>query len=160
SRSNPEVHAEIVRRMLALGPDIVINTGDLVADGTKKEHWKPQFFDPLKPLFARTPVITCMGNHERDAGLYYDYFTYPNNEARLSYRWANVHFIVLDSQKPYDPGSEQYKWLDAELAGPDADWRVVFFHYPMFSCHPTRDVNGNRWAWQDLFDRRGVDIVF
>ncbi len=159
SRSNPVVHSEIVRRMLSTDPDVVIHTGDLVSDGSKKEYWKPQFFDPLRPLAARTPVIPCLGNHEKDSGLCYDYFPFPDKAAWFSYRWANVHFIVLDSQKPYEAGSDQYKWLEKELEGPDADWRVAFFHYPMFSCHPSRNVNGNRWAWQDLLDRHGVDLV-
>lgn len=159
SRSNPPVHAEIARRMLAHDPDIVINTGDLVTDGTNENHWKPQFFDPLRELAARISVVTCMGNHEKDAGLYYQYFHYPNNEAWFSYRWANVHFIVLDSEKPYDPGTPQHTWLVEELGTPAADWRVVFFHRPMFSAHPTREVNTNRWAWQDLFDRGGVDLA-
>lgn len=159
SRSNPAVHERIAAAMLALDPDVVLNTGDLVTDGRQKDQWKPQFFDPLHALMATRPVITCMGNHEKDSGLYYDYFEYPGNEAWFSYRWANVHFIVLDSQKPFEAGTPQFAWLEAELAEPRPQWRIVFFHYPMFSCHPTREVQGNRWAWQDLFDRGGVDLV-
>ncbi|MBI4604189.1 MAG: metallophosphoesterase [Planctomycetes bacterium] len=159
SRTNAAVHAEVARGILAADPDIVVHTGDLVGDGTKREQWKPQFFDPARQLMARKPVVTCLGNHENDSSLYYELFHYPGNEAWFSHRWANVHFIVLDSQKPYEPGSEQHRWLEKELSGSGADWRVVFFHHPMFSCHPTRPVNANRWAWQDLFDRGRVDIV-
>jgi len=159
SRSNPPVHAEIVRRMAAYEPEIVLHTGDLVADGTKREHWKPQFFEPLDPLAGDVPVVPSIGNHEKDSGLYYDYFNLPSKTGWFSYRWANVHFIVLDSQKELKPDSAQTKWLEAELRTPDADWRIVFCHYPMFSCHPTRDINENRWVWQDLFDRHGVDLV-
>ena len=159
SRSNPPAHTEIVRRMVEFEPDVVLHTGDLVADGTKKEHWKPQFFDPLRPLAAQAPVIPCMGNHENNSGLYYQYFNRADGESWFSYRWANVHFLVLDSQKPVKSGTEQFHWLEKELATPKPDWRIVFCHYPMFSCHPTRDVNENRWAWQDLFDRTGVDLV-
>jgi hypothetical protein len=145
--------------MVEFEPDVVLHTGDLVADGTKKEHWKPQFFDPLRPLAAQAPVIPCMGNHENNSGLYYQYFNRADGESWFSYRWANVHFLVLDSQKPVKSGTEQFHWLEKELATPKPDWRIVFCHYPMFSCHPTRDVNENRWAWQDLFDRTGVDLV-
>ncbi len=159
SRSDPDVHRRIVERIVAESPDIVIHTGDLVDDGRKERQWKPQFFDPAFPLVRSTPVITCLGNHEQNADHYYRYFHYPNNEAWFSYRWANVHFIVLASQLAYDEESEQTRWLERELQTPDAEWRVVFFHHPMFSCHPTRPINGNRWAWQDLFERHGVDIV-
>ena len=159
SRSNPVMHAQIAARMEAFEPDIVLHTGDLVTDGKKKEQWKPQFFDPIRKLAASTPFITCLGNHEHDSGLYYDYFDYPGNEAWHSYRWAHVHFIVLDTQKPTGPGSAQLAWLEKELAGPDADWRIVFFHSPMYSCHPAREVEDHRRDWQDVFERGGVDLV-
>ncbi len=161
SRSNPPVHAEIVRRMIPYEPAIVLHTGDLVVDGSKRENWKPQFFEPLEPLAANVPVVPCIGNHEKDSSFYYNYFNLPSasKESWFSYRWANVHFIVLDSQKELKPDSRQTKWLEEELKTPDPDWRIVFCHYPMFSCHPSRDVNENRWAWQDLFDKYGVDLV-
>jgi 3',5'-cyclic AMP phosphodiesterase CpdA len=159
SRSNPAVHSAVARRILDADPDVVIHTGDIVADGTRKEQWKPQFFDPARELLARKPVVTSLGNHEKDARHYYEYFPAAGNVGWFSYRWAHVHFIVLDTQKPFEPGSEQYAWLEKELRTPDAEWRLVYFHYPMFSCHPTRGINANRWAWQDLFDRHGVDLV-
>ena len=159
SRTNPAIHVEIVRRILTYDPDFIIHTGDIVLEGAKKEQWKPQFFDPARPLIARKPLISALGNHEGSASTYFQYFNYPNNESWYSYRWANAQFISLDTQKPYDPKSEQYRWLQKELDGPDPDWRVVFCHYPMFSCHPTREINNNRWAWQDLFDKHGVDFV-
>lgn len=159
SRSNPAVHARIVQEMLRFEPELVLHTGDLVMDGTKREQWKPQFFDPLAPLAAGVPIVPAIGNHENDSTLYYDYFSLPSKKGWFSYRWANVHFLVLDSQADLNPNSEQTKWLREELKTPRGDWRIVFCHSPMFSCHPTREVNENRWAWQDLFDEGGVDLV-
>jgi predicted phosphodiesterase len=159
SRSNPETHAALARRMVAADPDLVIHTGDLVTDGTVKEQWKPQFFDPICRLAAEKPLIACLGNHEKDSPHYYAYFDYPGNEAWFSYRAANLHVIVLDSQKPLGPGAEQQAWLEKELAGPDADWRVVVLHSPLYTSHPYRDIGPHRWALQDALDRGGVDLV-
>jgi hypothetical protein len=159
SRSNPDTHAALARRMVASDPDLVLHTGDLVTDGTVKEQWKPQFFDPIRRLAAEKPLIACLGNHEKDSPHYYDYFDYPGNEAWFSYRAANVHVIVLDSQKPLGPGTDQQSWLEKELAGPDADWRIVVLHAPLYTSHPYRGVGPQRWALQDALDRGGVDLV-
>jgi predicted phosphodiesterase len=159
SRSNPDTHAAIARRILESDPDLVLHTGDLVTDGTVKEQWKPQFFDPIRRLAAEKYLIACIGNHEKDSPHYYDYLDYPGNEAWFSYRAANLHLIVLDSQKPLGPGTEQQAWLEKELAGPDADWRIVMLHSPLYTSHPFRETGPHRWALQDAIDRGGVDLV-
>ena len=43
---------------------------------------------------------------------------------------------------------------------PAGRWILVLTHHPMFSAHPYRDPHSTRWAWQPLFQRYGVDLVF
>lgn len=160
SRTNPDMHRQVVAQILAAQPDLVLHTGDLVADGRQLEQWKPQFFEPLAPLMARIPLYPCLGNHERNSEHYYRYFSLPHNEAWFSFDYANAHILCLDSCQPFEEGTEQYRWLEQDLQKARADWILAFFHHPMFSCHPTRPVNGNRWAWQPLFQKYGVDLVF
>jgi len=160
SRSNPDMHRQVVAQILAAQPDLVLHTGDLVADGRQLELWKPQFFDPLAPLMARIPLYPCLGNHEGNSEHYYRYFSLPNNEAWFSFDYANAHLLCLDSCQPFQEGTEQYRWLEQDLQKAQADWIIAFFHHPLFSCHPTRAVNANRWAWQPLFQKYGVDLVF
>lgn len=160
SRSNPGVHRTIVAQMLAAQPDLVLHSGDLVTDGTQYDQWKPQFFDPLAPLIRHIPLYPSLGNHEKNSEHYYRYFSLPHKEAWYSFGYANAHFICLDSCQPYTEGTEQYQWLEQDLSKANADWIIAFFHHPMFSCHPTRAINGNRWAWQLLFQKYGVDLVF
>jgi len=160
SRSDPTAHSAVVAQILAAKPDLVLHTGDLVSDGRQYDLWKPQFFEPLAPLMARIPLFPCLGNHEGNSEHYYRYFSLPNNEAWYSFDYANAHFLCLDSCQPYTEGTEQYRWLEQDLRNAQADWLIAFFHHPLFSCHPTRSINGNRWAWQPLFQKYGVDLVF
>jgi hypothetical protein len=159
NRTQPEVHREIVQRVLQERPDLVVNTGDLVAAGRQVEQWEPMFFGPLRPLMREIAYWPSLGNHEQNADSYYHFFSLPNNEAWYSFDYANAHIIALDSNQPYGPGTPQYQWLEEDLKNSRADWKMVFFHHPMFSAHPTRSVNANRWAWQPLFLKYGVNLV-
>jgi Calcineurin-like phosphoesterase/Purple acid Phosphatase, N-terminal domain len=159
NRTQPPIHHAIAQRVLAERPDLVLNTGDLVAAGTREELWEPQFFGPARELLREIPYWTCLGNHEQNGAPYYRYFSLPNNEAYYSFDYANAHIIALDSNQPYDAGSPQYRWLEEDLKKARADWKIVFFHHPMFSAHPTRSINATRWAWEPLFLKYGVNLV-
>src|SRR5262249_12841171 len=96
---------------------------------------------------------------EQNADNYYHFFPLPNNGAWYSFDWANAHFICLDSNQELGEDTEQYRWLEKDVAASRAEWKVVFFHHPLFSAHPTRPINANRWSWQPLFQRMGVPVV-
>jgi hypothetical protein len=165
SRSFPAMHRMVINRIVELDPVFVVNSGDLVQNGHVYSQWKPQFFDPIQPLIQNTCVFTLLGNHEGNAPQYYQYLSLPKNggnEAWWSTDIGNIHLVGLDSNESYNqtgPGSPQYEWLKQDLAATQQEWIIVAFHHPMFSFHPTRDVNQVRWDWQPLFQEMGVDVV-
>ena len=61
SRSNPNTHGRNVQQIMKLKPGIILNTGDLVADGSKYEQWKPQYFDPMRGVSEYVPIFPCLG---------------------------------------------------------------------------------------------------
>ena len=163
SRSDPAVHGKVVDMMFGETPDLVINTGDLVSSGTYYERWKPEFFMPLHKLSDHVPFYTCLGNHEGNSPNYFNYLSLPGNESYYSFDYANAHFICLDTNagsNPYDESSPQYKWLIDDLEkNKDGKWLIVFFHAPLFRAHPTRGIEPQRYVWQPIFDKYGVDLV-
>jgi hypothetical protein len=165
NRSNPDTHTKNVQQIMKLNPAIVINSGDLVASGTVYEQWKTQYFDPLRGLAEYVPVYTCLGNHERNADHYYNYTSVPkeNNEVYYSFDYATAHIISLNSNSkdaPFELGEAQTEWLIKDLkANQDKQWTIVFFHHPLFRCHPTRGITPQRWVWQPIFEQYGVDLV-
>jgi len=160
SRSNPEMHGTLAERMLEMEPDFIINTGDLVKDGKEYESWETEFFKPLKDVIAHIPIFPCLGNHENNSKYYFDFFSLPYNESWYSFDYGNAHFIALDSNAPYKPGSEQYQWLVEELKRNDSVWKFVYFHHPPYSSGKHKSDLAIRDAWTPLFMRYGVDIVF
>jgi len=164
SRSDPVTHSKIVALMSESNPDLIIHTGDLVSSGTVYERWKPEFFTPLSKLSDHVPFYTCLGNHEGNSPNYYNYLSLPGNEIYYSFDYANAHFICLDTNSgntPYDESSPQYKWLieDLEKNKNSNKWIIVFFHAPLFRVNPTRGIEPQRYLWQPIFDKYGVDLV-
>lgn len=165
NRTNPDTHEGNVKQIMKLNPGIVLNSGDLVSQGSDYKQWKPQYFDPLRGLAEYVPIFTCLGNHEQNADHYYNYASVPdeNDEVYYSFDYGNAHIIGLNSNArdaPYQPGDPQTEWLIRDLeANKDKQWTIVFFHHPLFRCHPGRGIEGQRWVWQPIFDKYGVDLI-
>ena len=49
-----------------------------------------------------------------------------SNHSWYSYNWGDAHILVLDTEVPYSPGTEQYAFAEADLQGSqNAKWRIV-----------------------------------
>ncbi len=160
TRTQPEKHESVANAILSERPCIVLHSGDLVTDGRKEEQWNPEYFLPARNLFAYVPVYPCLGNHEHRAKYFFDLHSLPGNESYYAFGYGCVRFIIVDLYGPYGPGSEQYKWLEAELAKPRRSWTIVMFHEPPFGAHPSRGIN---WKVVEnlvpLLGRYKVDVV-
>ncbi|MFK7810579.1 MAG: fibronectin type III domain-containing protein [Saprospiraceae bacterium] len=120
----------------------VMIPGDLVPTGTSYNQWQNDFFAPSNPLFSHVPVYPVLGNHENNAGFYFDYFDLPNNgstgyEEHWWYKdYSNVRIIGLNSNSGYRIQT-QLDWLEMTLddACADADIDFVFaqLHHPHLS---------------------------
>jgi len=142
TRSLHDVHASVIRAMLKAGePDLVIHTGDLVADGSDSAQW-PVFFSIERELLRRTAFFSCLGNHERNNPQYYEFF-----DVQLpyySFDWANAHIVVLNTDLGNVARSlvsrdaywkEELRWLEEDLAkSRAADFVFVAFHHPPFTA--------------------------
>ncbi len=163
NRSQPEVFAKIAAGIHARKPDFLLHTGDLVADGTKYEQWGAMFFGPAQALLATAPIFPSRGNHERNSELFGKFFSLPGNERWYSFDWANAHFAALDScgdQSIWERDSEQTRWLDCDLAASKAKWKFVYFHHPLYSSGNHGSSQPHRAAWEELFSKHLVDVVF
>lgn len=162
SRTGHDVHQLIVDSLMTVKPSAVFHTGDLVNDGRLAGDWAI-FNDITADMRANTEFFPSLGNHEHQSQLYFDNFELPNNEQWYSVDRNYVHFICLNSCIETDTASEQYQWLQNDLAGISDTIRfvVAYFHHPPYSTGPhTEDEMGLRETWIPLFDQYSVDIVF
>jgi len=153
-----ERHRFVAERIAAERPLFVLHTGDLVCDVKNSEEWE-RFFESGRELLANTTLYTTLGNHEKNASLYYETTGYPE---WYSFRCGSALFTVLDSNDNAFPSlCEQTAWLSDELGKP-AVWRFAAFHHPSYSsgtCHPG-GWKMIRNAWEETFVNRSVNAVF
>jgi 3',5'-cyclic AMP phosphodiesterase CpdA len=168
----PKVAGSLANAAWEFRPNFVVIAGDLVDAGNTKVQWTNDFFGALKPLVERVPFYPVLGNHEQDTRFYYEYMSLPNPEYYYTYRFGNTQFFMLDTNRDVRPGTEQFKWLEKELAASTARWKICVHHQPPFSSD---DDYGNDWKRPirratlgdmkskplvELYDRFGVDIVW
>jgi len=130
-RTQPARHAAVLARIAAFHPDFVVQTGDLVANGTNEPQWDI-FWQTVAPVVRETAYYPALGNHEKEGAPYFRYFGVP---AEYSFDYGNVHFVALDSNRPEAEFAAQEKFLRDDLkAHQKATWRVVFFHHTLYTC--------------------------
>lgn len=158
---------ELTARLIDQYPGVTVaGLGDMVyASGTATE-----FRDCYGPSWGRHRARTrpAVGNHEyltAGAGPYWDYFgsaAGPRGKGWYSYDvGSSWHVVVLNSNcweagASCRAGSEQERWLRADLAAHARPCTLAYFHHPYFSS--IEGLDSVRPLWDALFDG-GVDLV-
>ena len=176
TRTDGDEHQAVIDRLRATisTPGFVINTGDLVEDGGGYAQWTT-FFDIEASLMAEAPLFPVAGNHDdvENDSWYVQFFDLPSTtsatENWYAFSYGNTRFVVVDTNEDFVTGSEQYLWLEAELAAADADpvlaHIVVAFHDPPYTSGAHGVFDPDDWEpprtyLVPLFERYGVDVVF
>ena len=99
-----------------------------------------------EPFAGHTALMAGVGNHEK----FYNYSSY-NTRYRLpkktpdqpnfwfSFDYGQLHIAYISSELAYNPGSEQYRFLEDDLraarANPSIKWVFVGDHRPVYSSN-------------------------
>lgn len=165
-RDGYAVHREIVGRILAERPQLVINTGDLVRRGSEAKLW-PVFDEITAPLRKAAPYYPVAGNHDYGTPDFNARFhlPVPSGERREYYEFnrGGCLFIGLDVDgiTAYGPGSSQYEWLANELRATRSKFAhtFVFFHVPPYSIGSHGMNPKEQRVLCPLFEKYRVDAV-
>jgi acid phosphatase type 7 len=145
NRTRAAAHKKVIEAVLANShPDFVVQTGDMVADGADNSQW-PTFFDIERELLRHTAFFPTIGNHEHNAGDYYDFF---QTTPYYSFDWGNAHFVFFDSDlanaAPTQTArkafwNEQTAWMEDDLRkSQGATFRFVVAHHPPMTAVASR----------------------
>jgi 3',5'-cyclic AMP phosphodiesterase CpdA len=138
--------------------EFVIMLGDNMYGGQGAADFVDKFERPYAPLLqAGVKFYASLGNHDNQNNRFYKPF---NMDGHRYYTFAkkNVRFFAFDTNL-LDPA--QLAWIDEQLKDAREDWKVCFFHHPLYS-HAGRH-GGNvalRVALEPLLLKYGVDVVF
>ena len=151
-----EVHRRNADLARAYRADICVAAGDHAQDEIGRFG---DFFACTENLLPYTPWFAAMGNHDSPNEGYFRYFNFPDPHYWYSFNYGAAHFIVLNSNMDYRPGSEQWHWLEHDLKTfQGARWKFVVFHHPPY-CSNNCEIPATR-VLCPLFERYGVDIVY
>ncbi|HEX3029788.1 MAG TPA: metallophosphoesterase, partial [Clostridia bacterium] len=144
-------------------------------------HWN-RWFNGVEGVISQIDVLPVGGNHEtykeyslrttQKSRCLKTFFKVPQNGPEgyksqvYSFDYGNMHFVILDSQydeqKKFDGSilETQKKWLDNDLKKTNKPWKIVLFHKSPFPNMPSRPNNQVKAAFQPIFDKYHVDVVF
>jgi len=170
TQDHPEVNKQISDAIFAERPDAFFVVGDLVGMGWKKEQWVHDFFGSMRPLLSHVPLLPVIGNHDRNARIYYDLMAVPQPEYCYTYTTGDVQFFATDTNRDVQPGSPQYQWLESALKASTAKWKVALHHHPPYSSDDddfgdstmgqTTDGEVKLRSLSGLYDKYKVDLCF
>ncbi len=107
---------------------------------TTLSDFDTRLYRPLAPVLQSQAFFPANGNKEYySGGAFWSNFPMPGaNHSWYGYNWGDAHILVLDTEQPFDPGSEQYKYVRADLAAHQKEaWRIVAMQRPPYSSTST-----------------------
>src|SRR5687767_11506504 len=139
--------------------EFILMTGDNLYGAEKPRDYEKKFSIPYKPLIdSGVKFYASLGNHDDAGQTQYKLFN-MDGKKYFSFKPKNgVRFFSIDSNYIDE---KQLEWLDKELAGSGSDWKIAFFHHPLYSSGGTHGSDVKlREQLEPLFLKHGVDVVF
>ena len=138
--------------------DLVIMLGDNMYGGQTPADFVSKFERPYASLLkAGVKFQASLGNHDRPENVSYKPFN-MNGERYYTYVRKNVRFFALDSTLM---DAKQLAWLERSLAQAQEDWKICYFHHPLYSNASRHGSSVDlRVTLEPIFVKHGVDVVF
>jgi len=138
--------------------DTVIMLGDNLYGSQRPRDFVDKFENPYKPLLdAGVKFYAALGNHDNQTNRFYKPWN-MNGERYYAFSKKNVKFFVLDSDY-MDP--KQLQWIETELKNARDDWKIVYFHHPLYSSGGRHGSEVDlRVTLEPLFVKYGVNVVY
>jgi predicted phosphodiesterase len=170
-RGNPP-QFEVAERMVEAREhfkfEFVLMNGDNIYEGpATDEDYEQKFARPYRQLLdAGVKFFAVLGNHDDPRQVYYApfnmngdrYYTFRPPADPVTKLLTSVRFFAIDTVT-LDRG--QLQWLEDALNESDSEWKICFFHHPMYtSGRYQRASLAFRTALEPMFRRHGVDVVF
>jgi hypothetical protein len=138
--------------------EFVLMTGDNLYGSERPRDYEKKFSAPYKALIdSGVKFYASLGNHDDTGQTQYKLF---NMDGRKYYSFKpqnGVRFFAIDSNYVDD---KQLEWLDKELTASGSDWKIAFFHHPLYSSGETHgSADLQRELLEPVFLKHGVNVA-
>lgn len=149
--------------------EFVIMVGDNLYGGSyTPADYKSKFEAPYAELIdAKVKFYAALGNHDNSTERMYKswnmggerYYTVRASQGGLGKLVSpGVRFFALDTTYLDKP---QLEWLESELQKSTSEWKIAFFHHPLYSSGKFHGSSLDlRAVLEPLFIKHGVSVVF
>ena len=138
--------------------EFVLMLGDNLYGKERPRDYEKKFEIPYKPILdAGVKFYAALGNHDDSEQRLYAKFN-MNGQKYYTFKPRNgVRFFALDSNYV---DQKQLVWLDKELAASGSDWKIAFFHHPLYSSGETHgSADLQRELLEPIFLKHGVNVA-
>jgi len=188
TRIQRSVASTMGRVAASMQSDFVISTGDnFYRNGVRSTHdpqWRESFEDIYSASSLQIPWYAVLGNHDYNGSPAAEVeYSRTSNRWRMPSRYwrhdvalpgdTTAAFFFIDTTPisrltglrdvipQADLGArDQIIWLERELAGCTADWKLVVGHHPIFSSGAHGASAGVAAHVRPLLERYGVQAYF
>jgi predicted phosphodiesterase len=157
-RQQREVGVKVEEYRQKTNFEFAILLGDNIYGTERPQDFVRKFEVPYKPILdAGVRFYAALGNPDDPNQRFYKPFN-MNGERYYSYDKGNVRFFVLDTNYL---DRRQLEWLEVELKKPTGDWKMSYFHHPLYSSGGRHGSEVDmRELLEPLFLKHGMDVVF
>jgi 3',5'-cyclic AMP phosphodiesterase CpdA len=162
---------DTARQMIAIRQkfpyEFAVLLGDNIYGADSPGDYLKKFETPYKPILdAGVKFYGALGNHDnpnqRSYGLFnmngQRYYTFRASAGGLSkLTEGGVRFFALDSNYL---SKEHLDWLGKELGSSSSDWKICFFHHPLYSSAGKHGSSlETRAVLEPIFVKHDVSVV-
>ena len=159
SSSQYKVAEKLIAARAKFPYEFVLMMGDNLYSGSGPKDYEKKFEEPYKPLLdAGLKFYAALGNHDNPNERILQAVQHGRRAVLHVQAKNGVRFFALDSNYMDQP---QLQWLEKELAASGSDWKIAFFHHPLYSsAGRTAPTFSCATQLEPLFLKYGVDVVF
>jgi hypothetical protein len=139
--------------------EFALMVGDNLYGTERPKDYETKFSRPYKALIdGGVKFYASLGNHDDGGQINYKLFN-MNGQKYYSFKpGTGVRFFALDSNYI---DQKQLAWLDEELGASGSDWKIVFFHHPLYSSGATHgSADAQRQVLEPMLLKHGVNVAF
>jgi hypothetical protein len=159
SSSQYRVAEKLIASRSSFPYEFVLMMGDNLYGSEGPSAYEKKFERPYKPLLdSGVKFYASLGNHDDPNQRFYKSFN-MNGERYYTFKPKdNIRIFALDSNYV---DKMQLDWFEKQLAASGSDWKIVFFHHPIYSSGGAHGSDEElRAQLEPLFLKYGVDAVF
>src|SRR5262245_11471034 len=158
SKSQYQIAEQLTASRAKFPYEFVLMMGDNLYGGSDAKDFRKKFEDPYKQLLdSGLKFYATLGNHDNPNERFYERWNMKGERFYTFKPKPGIRFFSLDSNY-VDP--KQLEWLEKELTASGSDWKICFFHHPLYSSGGAHGSDVQlRQQLEPLFLKHGVDVV-